>query len=67
LRAFLVDAVVHGGDTFRWRSEKPAYGPRLAHLLEGADHVLWSDGRDYLAAINTAYPDALSDRLKSRL
>jgi hypothetical protein len=67
LRAFLVDAVVHGGDTFQWRSEKPTYGPRLAHLLEGADHVLWSDARDYLAAINTAYPDALPDRLKPRL
>jgi hypothetical protein len=67
LRAFLVDAVVRGGDTFRWRSENQAYGPRLAHLLEGADHVLWSDARDYLVAINAAYPDTLPDRLKPRL
>lgn len=54
LRAFLIDAVVRGGDTLRGRPDDPAYGQRLKQLVESADYGLRADARDYIAAIDAA-------------
>ncbi len=59
LRALLIASIVRGGDTFAGDGFDQAYGQRLSALIQGADHVLWGYARDYIAAVNAAYPGAL--------
>jgi len=64
LRGFLIQSLVQGGDAVGGRNRDQVYGQRLATLLQSADHVLWDNARDYIAAIDAAYPDALPEHLK---
>jgi hypothetical protein len=63
LRAFLIESIVRGGNTLGMGSHDQAYGERLATLLQGADHVLWGDARDYIAALDAADPGVLPENI----
>lgn len=64
LRAFVIQSIVRGGDTLGTGSHDQAYGKRLATLLQGADHVLWGNARDYIAALDAAYPGVLPEHIR---
>lgn len=62
LRGFLIQSIVQGGDAVG-RTRDQVYGQRLATLLQGADHVLWENARDYIAAVDATYPGSLPEHL----
>lgn len=64
LRGFLVQSMVEGGNTFAAQANNQAYGQRLATLIADADHVHWDNARDYIAAIDAAYPDCLPEHIR---